>query len=83
MPDPALRPFWVFVRGDALRMFEAHEADATDSDLVLANTLPDRPARVVVGHFPLEMVEAWGEGAPPADMLYGKQTWIAGRLRRM
>jgi hypothetical protein len=74
MPAPPLRPYWVVVRGDSVRTFRAHEATATDTDLVLANRLPDRPARSIVGHFPLEMVEAWGEGAPPGRKPYENST---------
>jgi hypothetical protein len=46
-------------------MFQAHQAGRADGDLVLVNTPADSDAAMVVAHFPLEMVDAWGEGTEP------------------
>jgi hypothetical protein len=70
MAAPPLKPFWICLRGGTVRIYRAHHAIATDTDLVLANTLLDRPARTIVGHFPIEMIEAWGEGSPPDGTPY-------------
>jgi hypothetical protein len=63
--DTLLRPFWVCLRGDVARNFQAHHATSTNDDLVLTNAPAGRTAGMVVAHFPLEMIEAWGEGASP------------------
>jgi hypothetical protein len=39
----------------------------TNDDLVLTNAPAGTTAGMVVAHFPLEMVDAWGEGSSPAQ----------------
>jgi hypothetical protein len=65
MADSPLRTFWICARGTAPRAFRAHRAEQTDTDLVLVTTPAGTTARLVVAHYPLEMVEAWGEGPLP------------------
>jgi hypothetical protein len=63
--DSLLRPYWIWTRGDAPRAFHAHRAEQTASDLMLFTTPAGSAARTIVAHYPLEMIEAWGEGLPP------------------
>jgi hypothetical protein len=56
--------FWVCLHGQTPRCYQAHDAHLRDGDLVLVNRWPDRNARAIVAHFPLEMVAYWWK-APP------------------